>query len=166
MKIVVASTFFQRCLGLIPKQFQRGGLSAALLEPSSLQSSALFFPRCQSLHTIGMLRHVDIAFIDAQSCVIKSCRAVPPLRIVSCAGADAALERFSKDSRWPQEGETVVLEEVKTVKADEVERSKKAMKTGLKEGLGRGGGNACGTLINTKGGSYGEPPKDMRRNSS
>lgn len=160
MKVIVASTFFQRSLGLIPKQLprslrlipkrilqslrltpkrilqslrlipkrsqQRLGLNSKQLwlgaeltaehtvpSLSVLDPNVLFFPRCQSLHTIGMVRSIDIAFIDVQNRVLASRREVPPLQIVSCPGASGALERFSHDSWWPDQGETLRLTEVK-----------------------------------------------------
>ncbi len=149
IKVIVASTFFHRSLGLISKQFpislrliskkkqQSLGLiperlqqrlrlilkrswrcagspaEYTTLSPSTPGPDALFFPCCQSLHTIGMVRSVDIAFIDAQNRVLASRREVPPLQIVSCPGASGALERFSQDSLWPEQGEIVRLTEVK-----------------------------------------------------
>jgi uncharacterized membrane protein (UPF0127 family) len=52
----------------------------------------LLIPRCRSVHTFGMRFRLDVLFLDAEGRVIDLRRAVPPWRLLRCAGAMAALE--------------------------------------------------------------------------
>jgi uncharacterized protein len=75
----VASTGLSRLLGLALLSRERAG-------------AGLLIPRCSSVHTIGMLFHLDLLFFDLEGRVIEIRRNVPPTRFVRCTAADAVLE--------------------------------------------------------------------------
>ena len=50
---------------------------------------------CCDVHTFGMTYPLDLAFIDARGCVMKSYRAVEPGSRLRCANAKAVVERAS-----------------------------------------------------------------------
>ena len=77
MDITVARSLRARLLGLA---FRRPG-------------PALLIPRCRSVHTFGMRFALDVAFLDTDGTVLRELRAVPPRRVMRCAGAAAVLER-------------------------------------------------------------------------
>jgi uncharacterized protein len=52
----------------------------------------LLIPRCRSVHTFGMRFPLDVLFLDEDDRVIELRRAVPPCRVIRCAGAMAVLE--------------------------------------------------------------------------
>lgn len=63
---------------------------------------------CNDVHTVGMSDLLDIAFVDADGCIIESYRAVAPFRRIRCRKAVAVLERFSTcDSPWFSVGDCV-----------------------------------------------------------
>ncbi|MCL2632716.1 MAG: DUF192 domain-containing protein [Coriobacteriia bacterium] len=93
----VASSHYQRLLGLFAKDVLLG-------------ADALLIASCNSIHTFGMRKHIDIAFIDSEGMVIKSIRNLHPNCLVSCSGAKAVLERFSSsDQYWFEQGDRLVL---------------------------------------------------------
>ncbi len=99
-----ACTFLQRARGLIGRV------------PSWLgDDGVLVLAPCSSIHTFCMRSVIDVAFLDREGVVLKTACAVPPCKIVSCAGAEAALERFSNSScgrpprAWFEAGERVFL---------------------------------------------------------
>lgn len=53
----------------------------------------LLIPRCRSVHTFGMRFALDVDFLDADGRVLRRVEAVPPGRMLWCAGATAVLER-------------------------------------------------------------------------
>jgi uncharacterized protein len=66
-------------------------LGLALL-PRAPPGCALLIPDCRSVHTGGMRFPIDVVFLDAAGRVLRTVRAVPPWRVVSCRGAVAVLE--------------------------------------------------------------------------
>ena len=52
----------------------------------------LFFPRCRSVHTIGMRFALDLVWLDADGETVRIDRAVAPLRMRSCRAATGVLE--------------------------------------------------------------------------
>jgi uncharacterized protein len=54
--------------------------------------AGLLIPRCRSVHTFGMRFPLDVLFLDEDDRVIELRRAVPPCRVIRCAGAMAVLE--------------------------------------------------------------------------
>jgi uncharacterized membrane protein (UPF0127 family) len=74
-----ARTFLSRLLGLMGKK--------------KIQGSALWFPRCQSIHTCFMRIPIDVAFLDREGRVVERREALRAWRLVSGgSAADSALE--------------------------------------------------------------------------
>lgn len=61
--------------------------------------------KCGSIHTWGMHYPIDVALIDAQSCVRASWRSLRPGKVVAHRDAVMALERPSTSLWWPDEGD-------------------------------------------------------------
>lgn len=97
-RALLARSFWLRLRGLVGRGRADGPLATGGL--------CLLFPRCSSVHTFGMALPLDLAFIDASGKVLRAERSVPPLRIRSCPGAHAALERRARpDLPWPADGD-------------------------------------------------------------
>ena len=65
---------------------------------------------CSNIHTFGMKGDIDVAFVDACGCVLKTERSLQPRRFCSCDGARVVLERRSTgDSPWFEVGDVVGL---------------------------------------------------------
>lgn len=79
LEFPVATTRLSRLLGLALLSHERAG-------------AGLLIPRCSSVHTIGMLFHLDLLFLDPEGRVIDIRRNVPATRFVRCRAADAVLE--------------------------------------------------------------------------
>ncbi|MGI6032023.1 MAG: DUF192 domain-containing protein [Coriobacteriales bacterium] len=106
-----ATSFAQRLRGLIgrcPEWLGDGGV--------------LVIAPCSDIHTFGMRRDLDVAFLDASGKVLASYVAVGPHRRIRCTGAVAVLERFSLGNgrggacclswardAWYRKGDYVVL---------------------------------------------------------
>lgn len=83
--LVVAERFCDRLLGMTVRQpVTADGLPLAMA-----------FPRCASVHTCFMRYPLDVVFIDRGGDILRVCESVVPWRLLSCAGAFAALERAS-----------------------------------------------------------------------
>lgn len=93
MRLTVASSVPSRVRGLLRRPPDGGAL---LLVP------------CKDIHTVGMSRPIDVAFIDADGLVVEAHRALPPFRRRRCAAAVAVVERYSVcDSPWFSVGDHV-----------------------------------------------------------
>lgn len=68
---------------------------------------------CKSIHTFHMRHAIDVAFANEEGRVLRSCRAVPPHRILTCHGAAFVIERFTPQAPgalpWPQAGSSLGL---------------------------------------------------------
>lgn len=83
--LVVAERFCDRLLGMtVRPPVTAGGLPLAMA-----------FPRCASVHTCFMRYPLDVVFIHRGGDILRVCESVVPWRLLSCAGAFAALERAS-----------------------------------------------------------------------
>jgi uncharacterized membrane protein (UPF0127 family) len=78
-EVPVATTALSRLLGL------------ALLSPERA-GQGLLIPRCRSVHTLGMLFHLDLVFLDRGGRVVELRRNVPPWRLIRCPQAADVLE--------------------------------------------------------------------------
>lgn len=80
-----------------------------LLLRSGFDGVLLIVP-CRDIHTWGMRRSLDVAFVGAQGRVLAAYRDVGPRRRLRHRDARAVLERFH-DARadWFQEGDLVVI---------------------------------------------------------
>lgn len=78
-KVQLALTFAERGRGLIGY-------------PRLLTGQALWIAPCPSIHTVGMQYAIDVAFLDADSRVLRVSCAVQPLRFRLCRHAVSVLE--------------------------------------------------------------------------
>lgn len=60
---------------------------------------------CNDVHTWGMTRPIDVAFLDRDGRVIESHVHVGPRRRLRCKSAVATVERFSTGGGWVMPGE-------------------------------------------------------------
>lgn len=102
-RIQVASTWFRRLQGLLFK--------------CDFEGSLLIAP-CHAVHTWGMERAVDVAFLDESGCVVASYCSIRPRQLLRCHGAHAVLERFSRDDPWFRPGDQIVLDTAKDAKGE------------------------------------------------
>lgn len=103
MNIRLATTFFERLVGLLPS----GGSSY-----HSWKGTALLISPCRSIHTLGMKVPIDIAFLDKDGAVLKVHRAVRPgVFRITAPGAHSVLERVADaGSPWCNEGQHIELQ--------------------------------------------------------
>lgn len=74
------------------------------------EQCVLLISPCKSIHTFGMKKNLDIAFMDSQGVVIYSERGVSSGKIRNCWKAYSVLERYaSATERWFREGERVMV---------------------------------------------------------
>lgn len=65
---------------------------------------------CRDVHTFGVARPIDAAFVDAEGVVVAAHRDVGPRRRIRCAGAVAVVERWSSQADpWFASGDRIVL---------------------------------------------------------
>lgn len=67
------------------------------------------FPRCRSVHTVGMDHELDVAFVDGEGQVLEVARGVGPHRLLTRPEADWVMERAAAQDRWVTEGDRVRL---------------------------------------------------------
>ena len=94
MRLQLASTIGSRLLGLRRKEGFEGEL---LLVP------------CKDVHTFGMRRAIDVAFVAPDGTVLESHRGVAPNRRLRNRRAAATVERFSCGKGWYSPGDPVGL---------------------------------------------------------
>lgn len=76
-----------------------------LLGRSEVDGVLLLVP-CKDIHTIGMKRAIDVAFLDEKGCVLASRRSLGAGKRMKCRGAHAVLERVARtDAPWPAPGD-------------------------------------------------------------
>lgn len=63
-----------------------------LLTPRLDDPVGLWINRCNAVHMLGMRYAIDVAFVDAQGCVLKQVHALRPMRMAACRGAAASVE--------------------------------------------------------------------------
>jgi uncharacterized protein len=85
VRIVVAESAWRRLRGLAWSRQPPAGW-------------ALLFPRCRSVHTLGMRFPIDVVFLDEAGWPIEIRRGVTPGRVVTCRRAAAVLELKAGDA--------------------------------------------------------------------
>lgn len=80
-----------------------------LLFKHDFEGSLLIAP-CHAIHTWGMDRAIDVAFLDGQGRIVASYCNIRPRQFLKCHGAHAVLERFACDSPWFKVGDRVAVE--------------------------------------------------------
>ena len=96
-KVKLLRSFFQRLLGL---EFKRKTCDSYL------------FLNCNCIHTFGMRKPIDVAFLALDGRVLQVNREVKASRVISNKDAINTVERFSCASHWLVPGERYVFEEV------------------------------------------------------
>ena len=75
---------------------------------------ALLLLPCADVHTVGMGRRIDVAFVDGTGCVLAAYRDVGPFRRLRHRGAAAVVERFSSCATpWFEPGDRMGVVPVK-----------------------------------------------------
>ena len=97
MKVEIASSILSRLRGLLGRK-----------ECPDL----LVLTPCNDVHTFGMSRAIDVAFIAADGLVLESHRAVGACRRLRCRPATATLERIAIEAPWFERGDRVELKEL------------------------------------------------------
>lgn len=96
------------CRGFEAVPLSLAGTAAARIKGllfSGPEEGALLLAPCRDVHTVGMRRPIDVAFVDASGRVVESQRGVPPFKRLRCPGAVAVVERFARcDSHWFEKG--------------------------------------------------------------
>lgn len=59
---------------------------------SMAPQEALYFPRCQSIHTSFMFMPIDVVFVDATGRIVRVLQDLRPWRVAMCREASAVLE--------------------------------------------------------------------------
>lgn len=108
MRVEVASTLRSRFRGL----FGRAGFDGVLL-----------LVPCNDIHTFGMRKPIDVAFVASDGAVIESFRSVVPNRRLRNKEALATIERFASDAAWYEPGDYIQHTLRGDVVADLQERS-------------------------------------------
>lgn len=104
----IAARPWQRLRGLLGKNW---GADELLIVP------------CKDIHTVGMRRPIDVAFVDGSGRVIESWRRVKPWRRVRNRNAVAVIERFSVDGVWLNPGDCVRIARVTAPHQRRLDRS-------------------------------------------
>lgn len=76
-----------------------------LLGTSSQQQDSVLLQPCSSIHTFGMRYPIDVAFIDKEGIVVRTCKNLDKAHVVSDARARSVLERPSSCKAWPKAGQ-------------------------------------------------------------
>lgn len=92
MNLEIACTMRARLVGLLGRSRFDGVL---LLVP------------CHDIHTFGMQRLLDVAFVAKDGTVVESRRGVPPRSRLGNAQAVATLERFASSDPWLVAGDRI-----------------------------------------------------------
>ena len=105
MNVEIACTLLSRLRGLLGR------------EP---HGAALLLVPCNDVHTFGMSRAIDVAFIASDGMVLESHRNVTPNRRVRNRRAASTIERFACGEAWCEPGDRaqLVLRLERTSEAD------------------------------------------------
>lgn len=79
-----------------------------LLGRDSFNAALLIVP-CRDIHTYGMRKAIDVAFVSKEGLALKVVRGLTPRKRVRCKGSAAVIERFAIDGDWFQEGDRLCL---------------------------------------------------------
>ena len=73
-------------------------------------TGVLMIVPCRDIHTFGMKRAIDVAFVSSDGLVLESHRCVGPCRRIRCRKAAVTLERYAEDAPWPESGDRIELQ--------------------------------------------------------
>lgn len=92
MRVEIACSLRSRLMGLFGRDAFDGVL---MLVP------------CNDIHTFGMHRPIDVAFVASDGAVLEAHRDVAPNRRLKNRRAAATLERFSTEDVWYEPGDLI-----------------------------------------------------------
>jgi uncharacterized membrane protein (UPF0127 family) len=95
--LTLATNFRQRALGLFAADIDDKEKRELLICP------------CHDIHTFGMSRDIDVAFLNRKSEVVHVETGVGKNRIIVRSGASAVVERLHSDAPWFEIGDRVGL---------------------------------------------------------
>lgn len=72
-------------------------------------------PGCCDVHTFGMRRRIDVAFVDGSGLVVHAERGLPAWKRRRVKGALCVMERLESSRTWVEEGELVFAAPVAAV---------------------------------------------------
>lgn len=94
MRIEIASSLLGRMRGMLAR---RDYPDLLLLTP------------CNDIHTFGMRRAIDVAFLSRDGVVLETRRSLAPRRRARCKRATSTLERIAADAPWFEQGDRIDL---------------------------------------------------------
>ena len=94
MKLKIACSLRSRLVGL--RRYER------------LDGALLLVP-CRDIHTFGMKRPIDVAFVASDGTVLESHLAVAPRKRLRNRRASATLERYASEDAWYMAGDIVEM---------------------------------------------------------
>lgn len=94
LPIVWATSLFGRLRGLLGREDFEG---------------LCFIVPCDDIHTFGLKKPIDAAFVGDDGRVLSVCRNMSPLRRKRVYGAAFVVERFAREGAWLQEGDVLGL---------------------------------------------------------
>lgn len=65
----------------------------------------LMLTPCNDIHTFGMRRPIDVAFVTNTGLVLEAHRGIGKRRRLRCKMATFTLERFASDEPWVERGD-------------------------------------------------------------
>ncbi len=98
-EFIIASSWLSRVRGLF---FRKGYKGHLILVP------------CKDIHTYGMRREIDVAFLSHEGIILSTFLRVKPGSRLYCRDAYAVVERFSKDDCWYKEGTELKIKTINT----------------------------------------------------
>lgn len=94
LSIIWATSLFGRLRGLLGREGFEG---------------LCFIVPCDDIHTFGLKKPIDAAFVGADGRVLSVRRNMPPLRRKRIRGAAFVVERFAREGTWLQPGDVLGL---------------------------------------------------------
>lgn len=110
------------------------GRLRGLLGREGFEGLCLIVP-CDDIHTFGLGKPIDAAFVGADGRVLSVWRSMPPLRRRRIYGAAFVVERFAREGVWLQAGDVLGLRVEE--RADRAGDGRRAEKEGFYEGMPR-----------------------------
>ena len=95
LQSVVLKGFFPKLIGIKSKK---------------IKTRAVILYNCCDVHSFGLKKNLDLAFVDKYGKTLKVVRNFRPWSRCKCKGAKYVIERYSQRNRpWFKEGELLVM---------------------------------------------------------
>ena len=80
------------------------------IKSKKVKNKAVILYNCSDVHSIGLNRCLDLAFVDKNGRTMKVVRNFKPWSRCRCKGAKYVIERYSQRGRpWFEEGELLIM---------------------------------------------------------